>query len=243
MKRTSKLILDDGSVFEGYCFGYEKPAAGEVVFNTAMSGYPESLTDPSYAGQMMALTYPLVGNYGVPPRQFNAEGISLFMESEKIHATAIIISDYSHEISHWNAVSTLSEWLVEEQIPGLYGVDTRAITKLLREKGSMKGKIVLDSPDEVDFYDPNAINQVARVSCREIITYGAGAGKKKIVLLDCGVKHNIIRCLLKRDVTVLRVPWDCDFSTLDYDGLFLSNGPGDPDTCDAAVQNIRKTLD
>jgi carbamoyl-phosphate synthase small subunit len=243
MKRASKLILDDGSVFDGYCFGYEKPVAGEVVFNTAMSGYPESLTDPSYAGQLMVLTYPLVGNYGVPPRTFSADGISMFMESEKIHADAIIISDYSHESSHWNAVNTLSEWLVEERIPGLYGVDTRAITKLLREKGSMKGKIVLDSPDEVDFYDPNAINQVARVSCREVIAYGEASGKKKVVLLDCGVKHNIIRCLLKRDVAVLRVPWDYDFSTLDYDGLFLSNGPGDPDTCDAAVRNIRKTLD
>ncbi|MDR1527106.1 MAG: glutamine-hydrolyzing carbamoyl-phosphate synthase small subunit [Dysgonamonadaceae bacterium] len=243
MKRASKLILDDGSIFDGYCFGYEKPIAGEVVFNTAMSGYPESLTDPSYAGQLMVLTYPLVGNYGVPPRTFRADGISMFMESEKIHADAIIISDYSHESSHWNAVNTLSEWLVEERIPGLYGVDTRAITKLLREKGSMKGKIVLDSPDEVDFYDPNAINQVERVSCREVITYGEASGKKKVVLLDCGVKHNIIRCLLKRDVTVLRVPWDYDFSGLDYDGLFLSNGPGDPDTCDTAVQNIRKTLD
>jgi carbamoyl-phosphate synthase small subunit len=241
MKRAT-LILDDGSVFNGFCFGYEKPVAGEVVFNTAMSGYPESLTDPSYAGQLMTLTYPLVGNYGVPPRTFRADGISLFMESEKIHADAIIISDYSYECNHWNAVSTLSEWLKEEQIPGLYGVDTRAITKLLREKGSMKGKIVLDSSDEVDFYDPNAINQVALVSCKEVITYGEGNGKKRVVLVDCGVKHNIIRCLLKRDFTVVRVPWDYDFNTLDYDGLFISNGPGDPDTCIATVQHIRKAL-
>ncbi|MDR1408457.1 MAG: glutamine-hydrolyzing carbamoyl-phosphate synthase small subunit [Tannerella sp.] len=240
--KQATLILDDGNIFKGYCFGYEKPVAGEVVFNTAMSGYPESLTDPSYAGQLMTLTYPLVGNYGVPPRTFREDGISEFLESEKIHADAIIISDYSHDCSHWNAVNTLSEWLKEEQVPGLYGVDTRAITKLLREKGSMKGKIVLDSPDEVAFYDPNAINQVARVSCREVITYGGENGKKRIILVDCGVKHNIIRCLLKRDFTVVRVPWDYDFSTLNYDGLFLSNGPGDPDTCDAVVQHIRKTL-
>ncbi|MDR1332526.1 MAG: glutamine-hydrolyzing carbamoyl-phosphate synthase small subunit [Tannerella sp.] len=240
--KQATLMLDDGSAFKGFCFGYEKPIAGEVVFNTAMSGYPESLTDPSYAGQLMTLTYPLVGNYGVPPRTFREDGISEFMESEKIHADAIIISDYSHDCSHWNVAGTLSEWLKEEQVPGLYGVDTRAITKLLREKGSMKGKIVLDSPDEVEFYDPNAINQVARVSCREVITYGEAIGKKRVVLLDCGVKHNIIRCLLKRGFTVVRVPWDYDFSSLDYDGLFLSNGPGDPDTCDAAVQNIRKAL-
>jgi len=242
MKRTAKLILDDGNVYEGYCFGYERPVAGEVVFNTAMSGYPESLTDPSYAGQLMMLTYPLVGNYGVPPRTIRADGISLFMESEKIHADAIIISDYSYDCNHWNSIQTLSEWLKDEHIPGIYGVDTRAITKLLREKGSMKGKIILDSPDEVDFYDPNAINQVARVSCREVITYGEGNGKKRIVLVDCGVKHNIIRSLLKRDFTVVRVPWDYDFNALAYDGLFISNGPGDPDTCDVAVQNIRRAL-
>jgi carbamoyl-phosphate synthase small subunit len=241
-ERAATLILDDGSEFRGFCFGYERAVAGEVVFNTAMTGYPESLTDPSYAGQLMVLTYPLIGNYGVPDRTLRPDGLSAFMESERIHADAIIISDYSHDYCHWNAVNSLSEWLTGEQIPGLYGVDTRSITKLLREKGSMKGKIVLDDPAEVDFYDPNAINQVARVSCREVITYGAGAGKKKIVLLDCGVKHNIIRCLLKRDLTVIRTPWDYDFHTLDYDALFISNGPGDPDTCDVAVQHIRRTL-
>jgi carbamoyl-phosphate synthase small subunit len=241
-ERTATLILDDGNVFHGYCFGYEKPVAGEVVFNTAMTGYPESLTDPSYAGQLMALTYPLVGNYGVPVRTLRPDGLSTFMESGKIHADAIIISDYSHDYSHWNAADSLSDWLKKEQIPGLYGVDTRSITKLLREKGSMKGKIILEHPGEIDFYDPNLINQVARVSCKEVITYGEGAGKKKVILVDCGVKHNIIRCLLKRDLTVIRVPWDYDFNRLEYDGLFISNGPGDPDTCDAAVQHIRQAL-
>ena len=242
-RRKATLILDDNSIFHGFCFGYEKPVAGEVVFNTSMTGYPESLTDPSYAGQLMVLTYPLVGNYGVPIRSFQANGLSTHMESEKIHADALIISDYSHEHNHWNAANSLSEWLKEEQIPGIYGIDTRAITKILREKGSMKGKIVLDDPSEVEFYDPNAINQVARVSCKEVITYNEGDEKKRVVLIDCGVKHNIIRCLLKRDFTIIRVPWDYDFNQLPYDGLFISNGPGDPDTCDAAVQHIRKTLD
>ncbi|HML70994.1 glutamine-hydrolyzing carbamoyl-phosphate synthase small subunit [Macellibacteroides fermentans] len=240
-QRTVQLLLDDGSVFHGKSFGYEKATAGEVVFNTAMTGYPESLTDPSYSGQLMVLTYPLVGNYGVPPRTFEANGLATFMESEKIHAEAIIVSDYSFEYSHWNAVESLGSWLKDEKVAGIYGIDTRELTKLLREKGSMKGKIVFDAADEIDFVDPNLINQVDIVSCKEVITYGNGS--KKVVLVDCGVKHNIIRCLLKRDVTVIRVPWNYDFTNMEYDGLFISNGPGDPDTCEAAVINIRKAME
>ena len=239
-RKKVQLILDDGSRFSGYSFGYDKPVAGEVVFNTAMTGYPESLTDPSYSGQMMVLTFPLVGNYGVPRQTFEANGLSTFLESEKIHAEAIIVSDYSENYSHWNAVESLGEWLKKEKIAGITGIDTRALTKLLREKGSMKGKIVFENENEIDFVDPNLINQVARVSCREVITYGNG--KKRVLLVDCGVKHNIIRCLLKRDVTVVRVPWDYDFNTLEYDGLFISNGPGDPDMCDITVGHIREAM-
>ena len=249
-EKTAIVVLDDGSVFRGFSFGSEKDVAGEVVFNTAMTGYPESLTDPSYAGQLMVLTYPLVGNYGVPPRTFNKEGIATFMESEKIHADAIIVSDYSHEYSHWNAVESLGDWLKEEGIPGVYGIDTRALTKKLREHGVMMGKIIIGDagPEEIKAASEltssayGDVNYVDRVSCKEVITYGEGEGKKRVVLVDCGVKHNIIRSLLKRNVVVIRVPWDYDFNTLDYDGLFISNGPGDPDTCDAAVQNIRKAL-
>lgn len=241
INKTATLTLDDGSVFQGYSFGCEKSVAGEVVFNTAMMGYPESLTDPSYAGQIIVLTFPLVGNYGVPERTFSENGVATFMESERIHAEAIIISDYSHEYSHWNAKESLGDWLKSEQIPGIYGIDTRALTKRLREKGSMKGKIVINNED-IAFTDPNRINQVAKVSCKEVITYDGPVGSKRVVLLDCGVKHNIIRSLLKRNVTLIRVPWDYDFNTLEFDGLFLSNGPGDPDTCEAAVQNIRKAL-
>lgn len=233
------LILDDGSKFSGTSFGYEKPTAGEVVFNTAMSGYPESLTDPSYSGQIMVLTYPLVGNYGVPAQSFDGN-LSTFLESEKIHADGIIVSDYSENYSHWNAAESLGEWLKREQIAGITGIDTRELTKLLREKGSMKGKIVFEDENEIDFIDPNKINQVARVSTPEVITYGNG--EKRIVLVDCGVKHNIIRCLLKRNVTVIRVPWDYDFNTIEYDGLFISNGPGDPDTCEVTVGHIREAM-
>lgn len=244
MNKTATLILDDGSVFRGFSFGYEKPATGEVVFNTAMTGYPESLTDPSYAGQLMVLTYPLVGNYGVPVRTFRTDGIATFMESEKIHAEALIISDYSSEYSHWNAEESLADWLKAEKVPGIYGIDTRALTKKLRAHGVMMGKIVIgENTDEaLAFGRYDQVNYVDRVSCKEIITYGEGEGKKRVVLVDCGVKHNILRSLLKRNVTVVRVPWDYDFNKMEYDGLFISNGPGDPDTCEVAVRHIRAAL-
>lgn len=250
--KIATLILDDGSVYQGYSFGYEGPVTGEVVFNTAMTGYPESLTDPSYAGQMIVLTFPLVGNYGVPARTFCDNGIATRMESEKIHAEAIIISDYSHDYSHWNAVESLGDWLKDEKVPGIYGIDTRALTKKLREHGVMMGRIVIGDltvesgklkVESSLFGDYEGVNYVDVVSTKEVITYGEGEGKKRVVLVDCGVKHNIVRSLLNRDVTVIRVPWNYDFNQLEYDGLFISNGPGDPDTCIEAVENIRKALE
>ena len=238
-----RLLLDDGTVFHGKSFGFEKPVAGEVVFNTAMTGYPESLTDPSYAGQLMTLTYPLVGNYGVPPFTLEPNGLATFMESEHIHAEAIIVSDYSENYSHWNAVESLGDWLKREQIPGITGIDTRELTKVLREHGVMMGRIAFDDEsDEMPEASYADVNYVDKVSCKEVIRYNGGTGKKKVLLVDCGVKYNIIRCLLKRDVEVIRVPWDYDYTGMEFDGLFISNGPGDPDTCDAAVQHIRKTM-
>ena len=265
--RNVTLILDDGTRFRGQSFGYEKPVAGEVVFNTAMTGYPESLTDPSYAGQLMTLTYPLVGNYGVPPFTIEGNGLATFMESEKIHAEAIIVSDYSENYSHWNAVESLADWLKREHVPGITGIDTRELTKVLREHGVMMGRIVFDDAmDNGEWKMDNygEVNYVDRVSCKDIIVYAGGESKtfpvssskeelnsqlstfhsqlKKVVLVDCGVKTNILRCLLRRNVEVIRVPWNYDFNGLQFDGLFISNGPGDPDTCDAAVQNIRRAM-
>ncbi len=238
-KQKARLILTDGSEFRGYSFGYEKSVAGEVVFNTAMTGYPESLTDPSYEGQILVLTYPLIGNYGVPKDE-SKNGISGFFESDSIHVTALVISEYSFESSHWNKNKTLSDWLKEQKIPGIYGVDTRALTKRIREKGAMPGKIVFEGED-IDFYNPYVRNLVADVSNKEVKTYGKG--KYKIVLVDCGVKNNIIRRVLLRDTTVIRVPWDYDFTAIDYDGLLISNGPGDPKQCEETIKNIKKALD
>ena len=241
--RNVTLILDDGSRFHGKSFGYEKPVAGEVVFNTAMTGYPESLTDPSYAGQLMTLTFPLVGNYGVPAFTMEPDGLATFMESDKIYASAIIVGDYSEAYSHWNAKESLADWLKREQVPGITGVDTRQLTKVLREHGVMMGKIVFDDePDNLPEAHYEGVNFVDQVSCKEIIRYNEGGGRKKVVLVDCGVKHNIIRCLLRRGVEVIRVPWNYDFNSLEFDGLFLANGPGDPDTCGEAVANIRRFL-
>ncbi len=241
------LVLSDGTRFAGKSFGYDAPVAGEVVFNTAMMGYPESLTDPSYAGQLMTLTYPLVGNYGVPEFSIEDNGIPTFMESDKIYASAIIVSDYSEQYSHWNAKESLADWLKREHVPGITGIDTRQLTKVLREHGVMMGKIIFDDdPDNIPEADYEGVNFVDQVSCKEVITYQPTVeveGKApKVVLVDCGVKANIIRCLLKRGVEVVRVPWNYDFNALDFDGLFLANGPGDPDMCEAAVENIRKFL-
>lgn len=241
--RKVTLVLSDGTEFHGTSFGYEAPVAGEVVFNTAMMGYPESLTDPSYAGQLMVLTYPLVGNYGVPAFTMEENGLATFMESDKIYASAIIVSDYSTEYSHWNAKESLADWLKREHVPGITGIDTRELTKTLREHGVMMGQILFDDePDNKPEASYAGVNFVDQVSVKEVIRYNEGA-EKKVVLVDCGVKHNILRCLINRGVEVIRVPWNYDYRELDFDGLFLSNGPGDPNTCDAAVQILRSFME
>ena len=237
--KKAQLVLEDGTIFEGTSFGYEQSVSGEVVFYTAMTGYPESLTDPSYKGQILVPTYPMIGNYGVPV-DTKQDDLPAFFESDKIHCTALIISDYSFEYSHWNSQKSLGQWLKDQKVPGLFGIDTRALTKKLREHGAMLGKIVFAGQD-VDFYDPNKENIVAQVSTSEVKEYGNG--KYEVVLVDCGVKYNIIRCLLNRGVKVKRVPWDYDFTSEECDGIFLSNGPGDPAQCEKTIENIRKVLD
>lgn len=240
--RKVTLALSDGTRFHGFSFGWEQPVAGEVVFNTAMMGYPESITDPSYAGQLLVMTYPLVGNYGVPPFTVAQNGLPDFMESDRIYASALIVSDYSPQYSHWNAVESLASWLQREHVPGITGIDTRQLTKTLREGGVMMGRITFDDePDNIPEAQYEGVNFVDQVSCKEVIRYNEGAGRK-VVLVDCGVKANIIRCLIKRGVEVIRVPWNYDYTHMDFDGLFLANGPGDPDMCAEAVEVIRRQM-
>ena len=260
MKREAKLILNDGTVFSGWSFGYTGETTGEVVFNTAMTGYPESLTDPSYAGQILVTTFPLIGNYGVPDTAIGPDGLPLLMESDRIHPKALIVADYSEKFSHWNAKESLAAWLKREKIPAITGIDTRRLTKVLREHGVMMGEVVIEGaeakPQPTKQEDYGSVNWVEKVSCKEVITYRPdttavansklstlNSKLKRVVLVDCGVKANIIRCLLRRGVEVIRVPWDYDFNKLEFDGLFLANGPGDPEQCDKTVAHIRQFLE
>ena len=256
--RQARLILEDGTTFCGWSFGFDGNTSGEVVFNTAMSGYPESLTDPSYAGQILVTTFPLIGNYGVPDTGNGADGLPLFMESDRIHAKALVVADYSETYSHWNAKESLASWLKREKVPGITGIDTRRLTKVLREHGVMMGRIEIDgsvcrcATATNTTEDYGSVNWVEQVSCKEIITYSPETNLspltshpsplKRVVLVDCGVKANIIRCLIRRGIEVVRVPWDYDFNQLEFDGLFLANGPGDPERCEKTVAHIRMFL-
>ena len=237
-KLESKLILEDGSIFHGYSFGTKKPVNGEVVFNTGMVGYPECLTDPSYQGQILVLTYPLIGNYGVPDENLE-DNLLKYFESEKIQVQGLIISDYSENYFHWNAKKSLSDWMKEHNIPGIYNVDTRELTKKLRKKGTMLGKIVYKN-EKIKFEDPNKRNLAAEVSIKEPIVYKKG--KKKIIVVDCGVKNNIIRAFLRRNYTVIRVPWNYNFLNVKADGIVISNGPGDPKKCKTTIENVQTAI-
>jgi len=227
----AKLVLEDGAVFAGRSLGFARPAAGEVVFNTGMVGYTESLTDPSYAGQILVLTYPLVGNYGVPAH----------FESARIQASALVVSELALEYSHGAAAKSLPQWLREQRIPCLAGVDTRALTKRLRSRGCMAGKIVMGDEDAA-LEDPNQGNLVSAVSSGRKIFKGKGDRGKTVLLVDCGAKGSIAEKLVARGLTVVRVPWDHDFTAEDHDGLVISNGPGNPTACGTTIANLKKAI-
>jgi len=248
------LVLEDGSFFIGRGFGAVKKVSGEVVFSTGMVGYPESLTDPSYLGQILVLTYPLIGNYGVPEYEYNSFGIGipLIFESTGIKVRGLVIQELCLKPHHWASRKTLDEWLREEGVPGIYGIDTRRLTKKLREKGVMLGILEVcregDEPnidrllDEVkSIPDPNKSNLVREVSIKEPVYYDCG-GKARIVVIDCGVKAGILRCLLKRRVDVIRVPYDFpaeEILEFKPDGILISNGPGDPKMCGETIESVR----
>ncbi|MCU0723579.1 MAG: glutamine-hydrolyzing carbamoyl-phosphate synthase small subunit [Planctomycetes bacterium] len=236
----SRLLLEDGTTLEGDAFGAERGAAGEVVFNTGMVGYPEALTDPSYHGQILVFTQPMIGNYGVPAYASDAFGLPSGFESERIHAAGAVVADLSGGRRHRTAARSFSDWLRSEGVPGLSGVDTRALTQVLRERGTMLGAIARPGSPRPRLRDPNLENLVAEVSVREPRLHESGP--RTVVLLDCGAKANIVRSLLLRGVSVLRVPWDFDYlPELDRkaDGPVLSNGPGDPKRVGPAIERLR----
>lgn len=240
--QKAQLILKDGTTFEGTSFGAETSSAGEVVFNTSMVGYPESLSDPSYRGQIMVLTFPLVGNYGIPNNEYDLHGISKHFESELIHAKGLIVSEYSENFSHWQAKKSLGTWLKEHNIPAITGIDTRALTQKIREHGTILGKINVGQHKATEFYNPDLDNLVDQASPNEPKTYKNG--KKTIICIDCGMKNNILRNFMARNITVIRVPWDYDFieAGLEFDGIFMSNGPGDPAMLTKLHQTIKKAF-
>ncbi|MDR0908742.1 MAG: glutamine-hydrolyzing carbamoyl-phosphate synthase small subunit [Spirochaetaceae bacterium] len=251
--RNAKLILADGTEFAGFSFGSPRSQAGEVVFTTGMAGYPQSLTDPSFKGQILVATYPLQGNYGVPVDKkgdaiLDDDGIPKHFESSHVQAAGFVVSELCEAPSHWENGASLDAWLLHNNTPGIYGIDTRALTKLLREEGSMPGKILVEGSDDVSFESGILNHPVAEVSPKETkVFHGKTVGAQlavplKIALIDCGAKANIYRCLLNRSVEVISVPWNHDLSDIEYDGLFLSNGPGDPKACNKTIATVRKAF-
>ncbi len=232
--RRGALVLEDGTVFEGTSFGYEASIAGEIVFCTGMVGYPEAMTDASYGGQILTMTYPLIGNYGVPQ--------ATQWEGEKIHIAGLIVSDYIDTPSHAQSTMDLGSWLWQQKVPALEIKDTRLLTRHIRTHGTMLGKIVLD--EDLPFYDPNLDNLVTSISNHQVERLGEG--DLTIALIDCGTKRNIVRSLLKRNVRLISVPWDYDLfapaSTFDFDGIVISNGPGNPKTVQKTIQTIQAAL-
>ncbi|CAB3990450.1 carbamoyl-phosphate synthase [ammonia], mitochondrial-like [Paramuricea clavata] len=240
--QSATLVLQNGTTLQGYSFGEPMSTSGEVVFNTGLVGYPEALTDPSYRGQILALTYPIIGNYGVPDTAAVDEfGLLKHVESEKIHVSALLVQDYTDGYSHWNAVKSLSEWLKDEKVPALFGIDTRMLTKIVRDSNTTLGKIVFEG-DPIEFDDPNQRNLMAEVSTKTVQVFGRG-NPHKVIAIDCGIKHNIIRNLVKRGAEVHLVPWDYDFTNEQFDGLFISNGPGDPALAHKAIEHVSKVID
>ena len=251
-RKPARLVLEDGAEYPGFSLGKDRSQAGEVVFTTGMTGYPQSLTDPSFRGQILVATYPLMGNYGVPLHKktgapfFDEQGIPRCLESDRIQAAGFVVAEACEEPSHFSSGLSLGSWLEKHNVPALYGIDTRALTIRLREHGVMRGKILVEGREDVPLDSGVITHPVAEVSPPEPKTFApAGASGKvpRIIMIDCGAKANILRCFLARQVEITRIPWDYDIRGLEYDGLFLSNGPGDPKSCGKTIATVRHAFE
>jgi carbamoyl-phosphate synthase small subunit len=252
--KRGALVLEDGSLFEGVGFGAETEISGEVVFNTSMMGYPELLTDPSYQEQIVVMTYPILGSYGVPPSSIRGDGgVPLHFESDSVKVKGFVVHSLSRP-SHWSSEKTLDEWLTEQGVPGTYGIDTRVLTQKLRNKGSMLGVLKVSSspfnPQAVakrisGLQDPNKQDLVQRVSPKEPIYYD-GKKQSTVVIIDCGVKYGILRSLLAKGARVVRVPYDYSADKileLNPRGVVISNGPGDPKVSLNTIKTTRALIE
>ena len=250
--RQARLVLEDGSEYSGFSFGRARSQAGELVFYTGMGGYPQALTDPASRGQIIVSTYPLIGNTGVPVRQktgegfFDGQGIPLHFESGQIQVSGLVVSEACNEPSHYSSGATLSAWLEKGGVPGIFGIDTRALAERLRESGTMQGKILVEGSRDLTMDSGIIANPVPEVSCKEPRAYypAVSGGRKadgglKIAVIDCGIKANVLRCLLGRNAEVLLLPWNTDIKDIEYDGLMLCGGPGDPKACGKTIAAVR----
>ena len=254
MKLKATLRLENGMEFHGWSFGCAEAVSGEVVFNTSMVGYPEQLTDATYAGQILCLTYPLIGNYGVPSEELIAESLTKNFESDKIHPNGLVVFDVCEDYSNWEAEKSLEQWMKEQSLTGIYGIDTRELTKILRDNGSMKGCIIPEgagepaeapkaTPADVCYKAPIVYPAQPAAEVENINGSKAATTEgKKVVVVDCGVKHSVIRNLISRGAEVIRVPFDYDFTEMEYDGVYVSNGPGCTCNCEATIEILKKVL-
>lgn len=245
MSAKATFSIKNGPTFEGYSFGAEKSVAGEAVFTTSLVGYPESMTDPSYCGQILVFTQPLIGNYGVPSGeardQFN---LLRYFESPHCHVVGIIVAEYAYEHSHWTAVESLAQWCQREGVAAVTGVDTREVIQYLREQGSSLGRITVENQTPPEYLDPMSTNLVAKVTTKKPYYVKALEPKCNVALIDCGVKENIVRSLVARGANVTVVPYDFRIQDVagEFDGIFISNGPGNPTFCDVTVNNLKELM-
>ncbi|KAK5016101.1 Multifunctional pyrimidine synthesis protein CAD [Cryomyces antarcticus] len=243
------FTIKDGPIFHGKSFGANSNISGEAVFTTSLVGYPESMTDPSYRGQILVFTQPLIGNYGVPSSVRDDNGLLKYFESPNIQAVGIVVADVALQHSHWTAVESLSEWCAREGVPAITGVDTRAIVTYLREQGSSLARITIgeeyDADEDEAFVDPEGINLVRKVSTKAPFHVSSSLGDMHVALIDCGVKENILRSLVSRGASVTCFPYDYPIHKVahHFDGIFISNGPGDPTHCQETVYHLRKLME
>ncbi|KKA29516.1 hypothetical protein TD95_001574 [Thielaviopsis punctulata] len=243
------LTIKNGPVFHGKAFGANSNISGEAVFTTSLVGYPESMTDPSYRGQIIVFTQPLIGNYGVPSNERDQFNLLKYFESPHIQCAGVVVADVAEQYSHWTAVQSLSDWCASEGVPAISGVDTRAIVTYLREQGSSLARISVgeeyDADEDESYIDPGQINLVKRVSTKAPFVVESPGARLHVALIDCGVKENILRSLVSRGASVTVFPYNYPIHKVanNFDGVFISNGPGDPTHCQETIFNLARLMD